>query len=60
MDDAARTEMHLDTELETHVSVEDTCFRNVPDGTGIYNFYMMNLMALSLGIHRAQFIQLST
>lgn len=29
--------MQLDIKLGEHVSVEDTCFRDVPDGIGLYS-----------------------
>lgn len=37
MSGTAHTEMQLDIKLGEHVSVEDTCFGDVPDGTGLCN-----------------------
>ena len=37
MSGTAHTVMQLDIELGEHGSVEDTCFGDVPDGTGFYN-----------------------
>lgn len=49
MNDIAHTVMHLHMKLGKHVSVEDTCFRNVQDGTGIFNVLHDELNDLVLG-----------
>lgn len=37
MNSTAYTVMHLDIEFRKHTSIEDTCFRNVPDSSNLYN-----------------------
>ena len=37
MNGTAYTVMHLDIESKKHASIEDTCFRNVPDSSNLYN-----------------------
>ncbi|KFO26944.1 hypothetical protein H920_11661 [Fukomys damarensis] len=52
----AVTQLHI--ELGKHIGVEDTRFRNVPDGSGLY--YVSNdefLNGLILGHDRVQFVQ---
>lgn len=43
------TAMHLDIEFRKHTSIEDTCFRNVPDSSNVYNAPNEELNGLALG-----------